>query len=419
MQARIRAAAAAAGATAVALTLGLALGPARADLTGSTSPVSDSSTSKLWTSNSLPMYHSTKKPKPIRKRPVPTTTKPGKVKPTPGPTAGPTTAPVLVPTPTRAATPTVRPTAPTTTPVGSSAITTAALPNRSGLNWASGVYVSNDTVAQTEQFAAWRGRPVDVVVAWPARSTWSDIESPGWLYQIWDNTPYTKVFGVAPIPEGESSSLADCAAGDYDQHWVRFAQNIKAAGLDDETVIRLGWEFNGNWYKWKATDPAAFAGCWRRIHTAAESVAPLLRWDWTVNRGVGQGVADARQAYPGDAYVDFIGVDSYDAWPAANTEAGWQAQYSGPFGLKFWAAFAEAHHKLFSVPEWGVYPGTSGSGGDNPFYIAKMEAFFRSLGAKLGYESYFNEDKSYCASSLVGPNLNPKAATQYRKDMQN
>jgi hypothetical protein len=147
-------------------------------------------------------------------------------------------------------------------------------------------------------------------------------------------------------------------------------------------------------------------------------VAPDLRWDWTVNRGIGQGVADARRAYPGDNYVDFIGIDSYDAWPAADTEAGWQAQYSGPFGLKFWAAFAEAHHKLFSVPEWGVYPGTGSSGGDDPFYIAKMEAFFRSLGDNLGYESYFNEDKDYCASSLFGPTLNPKAATQYRKDMK-
>jgi hypothetical protein len=306
-------------------------------------------------------------------------------------------------------------------PVAAAAVAPAPLPNRSGLPWASGLYTRGSSPTRTAAFAAWRGRPVDVVVDWSARQTWSDIVAPTWLYQAWAGTPYTKVFGVAPIPEGDNSTLQACAAGAYNQYWVQFGANIKAVGLDDEAIIRLGWEFNGNWYKWAATEPMTFRACWRNIYTSAESVAPALRWEWTVNRGGGQSIHDGRMAYPGDAYVDYVGVDSYDAWPAATDEASWQLQYAAPLGLKFWADFAKVHHKGFSVPEWGVYPGTGNAGhngGDNAFYIGKMEAFFRSLGSDLAYESYFNENAAYYAGSIFAPAQNPRAAAEYVKDLR-
>ena len=286
----------------------------------------------------------------------------------------------------------------------------------SGLPWVSGVYAAGEGVAGVTDFGNWRGSTVDVVIDWPARASWDDIVNPDWLYNTWKNTPYTKVFGVAPIPEGDdSATMAGCAAGSYNDKWREFAQNIKNAGLDDETVIRLGWEFNGDWYKWQATNPAQFAECWRQIVSTSESVAPALLWDWTVNRGKGASVVDARQAYPGDAYVDIVGVDSYDMWPGATNEATWAEQYSGTYGLKFWSDFASDHGKKLSVPEWGVYPGNAASnGGDNAFYIAKMQAFFKSEGSHLAYESYFNEQQAYIAASLFGPDQNPVAAAKYK-----
>ncbi len=309
-------------------------------------------------------------------------------------------------------TPTLPPPPPPTTPPP----TSGPVPIRSGLPWASGVYVPGSQRAKHEAFGAWRGRPLDVVVDWSARSSWNDVVSPGWLYDAWKGTPYVKVLGVAPFPENVGASLATCRTGAYNGYWKQFATNIKAAGLDDETIVRLGWEFNGNWYKWSAHNPADFAECWRQVVTSAESVAPALRWDWNVNRGPGQSVSDPRLAYPGDAYVDIVGVDSYDGWPGATSEATWQEHYAGAYGLKFWLDFAKAHGKRLSVPEWGVYPGTAWAGhngGDNPFYIAKMNEFFRTNAAHIAYEAYFNEPASYCASSLYGPTQNPRAAAQY------
>jgi hypothetical protein len=293
--------------------------------------------------------------------------------------------------------------------------------NRSGLPWPSGVYARGQGPAGTRAFAAWRGRPTDVVVDWPARQTWDDIVNPDWLYRTWQNTPEIKVFGVAPVPEADgSATMAGCARGDYNAKWRQFGTNIKDAGLADAAIIRLGWEFNGNWYKWQAADPGQFAQCWRQIVGTVEQVAPALRWDWNVNRGRGQSVPDARLAYPGDAYVDIVGVDSYDMWPAARDEAGWQQQYAGAYGLKFWADFAAAHGKKLSVAEWGNYPGPASSGhggGDNPFYIAKMLGFFRSQGSNLAYEAYFNESAGYFAGAIFAPAQVPAAAAQYRQSL--
>jgi hypothetical protein len=138
-------------------------------------------------------------------------------------------------------------------------------------------------------------------------------------------------------------------------------------------------------------------------------------WDWNVNRGKGSSVTDARRAYPGDAYVDIVGVDSYDMWPGVTSEADWARQYSGPFGLKFWSDFARAHGKRISVPEWALYPANAGSnGGDNAFYISKMRGFFKSQGSHLAYEAYFNESAPYVSGSLFGPTQNPAAAAKYK-----
>jgi Glycosyl hydrolase family 26 len=306
----------------------------------------------------------------------------------------------------------------TSAPASRSRDTSGPLPGisgaRSGLPYASGLYMPGSKSSNAAAFGDWRGRDVDVVVDWPARQNWDDIENPDWLISAWKNTPYTKVWGVAPIPEDGSSSLASCAAGNNNSHWRTFGQNMKNSGYSNQIVIRLGWEFNGNWYAWSAKNPAEFAGCWRQIVGTVSAIAPDLRWDWNVNRGP-NSVANAADAYPGDQYVDIIGIDSYDQYPGVKSEADWQTQYSGPQGLKRWVDFAKAHGKPFSVPEWGLYP-TRGSngGGDNALYISKMLDFFKANEANLAYEAYFNEPATYYQGAIFAPSLNPQAAARYK-----
>jgi len=288
--------------------------------------------------------------------------------------------------------------------------------NRSGLPWASGVYPTDPTPAGAATFAAWRGRQLDVVDAWSARATWTDIDDPVWLYQQWSGQPYSMAFGVAMLPEHVPGvSLQACANGSYNTYWHEFGKVISSYGLG-ASIIRLGWEFNGNWYVWEASNPTTWARCWQQIVISARTTAPKLRWDWDVNRGVSGGLANPALAYPGNAYVSMIGIDSYDSWPPATTGVGWQAQLNGSQGLNYWLAFAKAHGKLLSVPEWGnVYSGTS-AGGDDALYVNDMRAFFSSNAGEIAFECNFQGPAPPTRGSYDAGTLVPKAAAAYKAD---
>ncbi|HUJ83180.1 MAG TPA: glycosyl hydrolase [Candidatus Acidoferrales bacterium] len=284
--------------------------------------------------------------------------------------------------------------------------------NLSGLPWNSGVYVPVATPAAANAFGAWRGHPVDVATLWPARSTWNDFIDPTWLYQRWQGAPQTLALGEPMIPEGVSGvSLAACAAGNYNSYWKQFGTNISAYGLGN-SIIRLGWEFNGNWYIWAATNPTTWVQCWRQIVTSARSTAPGLQWDWNVSRGVSPGLTDPTQAYPGDAYVDTIGVDSYDMWPPANASGGWNTQLNGTQGLNYWLNFAQAHGKKLAIPEWGNMTIGTNVGHDDPAYVNDMLGFFKANASSLAWESNFQGTTS---GGMYGPGSPvPNASAAYQ-----
>ena len=290
------------------------------------------------------------------------------------------------------------------------AATPAASRHRSGLTWASGAYLPSATPAAAAAFGAWRKRPLDIGVVWPNRSTWASIADPGWLYRRWEGSPYTMVISVAMLPTHVPGvSIRACAKGTYDAHWRRFGQVISSYGLGS-SIIRLGWEFNGKSYPWAATDPTAWAECWRQAVTSARSTAPHLRWDWNGNRGVSSALADPTLAYPGDRYVSMIGVDSYDQWPPVARAGGWHQQLNGKQGLNYWLAFARAHGKKLSVPEWGSMRYGRSAGRDDPQYVRDMRAFFAENARHIAFETIFQGSiGNYHAGHTM-----PRAAQAYK-----
>jgi hypothetical protein len=280
------------------------------------------------------------------------------------------------------------------------------------LPWSSGVYLPSALPASFSAFGTWRGTPVDVATVWPKRSTWADITEPTWLYKTWKGAPETIALGVPMLPEGVAGvSIAACAAGSYNSHWKQFGTSISAYGLGN-SIIRLDWEFNGNWYVWKASNPASWVQCWRQIVTSARTTAPGLKWDWNVNRGKSSGLSNPALAYPGNAYVTTIGVDAYDWYPAATTSANWNTQLNGTQGLMYWLNFAKAHGKKFAVPEWGNVKASNSGGGDDPAYVNHMRGFFQAHSASLAWESNF-QGSSTGGTYGTGTSV-PKASAAYR-----
>ena len=290
------------------------------------------------------------------------------------------------------------------------AATAASSRHRSGLPWASGAYLPADTPAAAAAFGAWRKRPLDIGEVWLSRSTWASITDPAWLYPRWRGSPYTLVVTVPMLPADlPRVSIQACAKGAYNAHWRHFGRVIRSYRLGS-SIIRLGWEFNGKWYPWAATDPTAWAQCWRQAVTSARSTAPRLRWDWNVNRGLSSALADPTRAYPGNGYVSMIGVDSYDQWPSVARAGGWQRQLNGEQGLNYWLRFAKAHGKKLSVPEWGSMRYGRSAGRDDPQYIRDMRAFFAANARYIAFEAIFQGSiGNYHAGRTM-----PRAAQAYQ-----
>jgi beta-mannanase len=121
-------------------------------------------------------------------------------------------------------------------------------------------------------------------------------------------------------------TLALGATGAYNSHFITLAQNLIAAG-ESTAYLRLGWEFDGGSYAWSATTPpaeASFASYFQQIVTAMREVAgEKFRFVWNPDADAfTTSDYNVPLAYPGDAYVDDIGLDAYDqTWVTPQTPA--------------------------------------------------------------------------------------------------
>jgi beta-mannanase len=188
--------------------------------------------------------------------------------------------------------------------------------------------------------------------------------------------------------------------------------------------IRVGHELNGTWYRWSATtNPTAYAAYYRQIVTAMRSVpGQAFTFEWNVSIGITN--FDATTAYPGDAYVDYIGQDIYDVkWgdEDATPQQRWASKLAPAWGqyrhgLQFWADFARAHGKQIAFSEWGLTDkyaqmANGGGGGDSPYFIEQMQKWFAAN--PTAYEVYFNED-AHDGKHDLGNAEFATAASRYR-----
>jgi hypothetical protein len=193
----------------------------------------------------------------------------------------------------------------------------------------------------------------------------------------WPLTTWHCTYSVPMVVYG--STLAEVATGAYDEYFAKLARNLYGTPEhpgDPTAIIRIGWEMNGWWYPWKLAsqaDAANFRAAWIHIVDAMRAEAPGLRFDFCPAFGLQN--FPAAEAYPGDAYVDFIGLDVYNqTWITPVTPATrWNDLLNNSYGIQFWADFAAAHGKPLSYPEWGTGTRPDGAGGgDDPFFIQNM-----------------------------------------------
>ncbi len=114
--------------------------------------------------------------------------------------------------------------------------------------------------------------------------------------------------------------------GTYDDYIRRWATGIKAWGKP--LMLRFGHEMNGDWYPWaeaaNGNAPGDYVNAWRHIHRTFRSVgATNVEWVWSPN-AVYEGSTPLAGLYPGDRYVDWVGVDGYN-WGSSQPGKRWQS----------------------------------------------------------------------------------------------
>jgi hypothetical protein len=304
-----------------------------------------------------------------------------------------------------------------------------------------GVYVGAADPSGVASFAAaTKTYPTIASDFLPSNSGWDAMDGSGgflaWIFPSlanassdttkgWTGSGYTVSLGVPMIPTwpdgGRGSgvpagTLADGADGDYNNYFVALAENLINSGEGD-AYLRLGWEFDGGWYDWSATNPvdeANFAEYFRQIVTAMRTVPGenfKFVWNPTAAAFVPGGESynpnyNVALAYPGNSYVDYIGVDAYDqTWVTPQTPSTEWNQTTFP-ELTAAAQFAQAQGKPLAIPEWGVAVRADGHGlGDDPLYINNMITWMQNPANNVAYESYFDYDGSSQEDAITDDNF--------------
>ena len=289
----------------------------------------------------------------------------------------------------------------------------------SGLPWHSGAACSG------ADFAQWRGRALDMEVGWAPKSNWADFVNFSANLRYIANRPTWFTIGLPMLTAEVAGQFANAASGAFDTYYQQFAQNMVDLNMGD-SIIRIGWEANGNWYPWAANGQVeAYKATFQRIAGIFKAASPDFKIEWSNARK--GNVLPVTQMYPGDDVVDFVGVSYYDRFKHTATQADWKAGRDqkiagGPVGIGAWLGFAKAHKKFLSVSEWGVNNGYDqgapmGVAGDDPIFVSNMYAFFRANARYMAYEDYFNCPQSNSGEyyQVFPSTYNPRSSAVYQK----
>lgn len=129
-------------------------------------------------------------------------------------------------------------------------------------------------------------------------------------------------------PSTEHGRVLDSiAGGNWDSYIRKWA--VDARNFGKPVYIRWGHEFNGYWYPWSVpaneNSPDKFVAAWKHVHDIfAREGATNVQWVWCpyLRSNPDEAWNDPLLAYPGDEYVDWIGIDEYN-WGSSFIWSNW------------------------------------------------------------------------------------------------
>lgn len=237
---------------------------------------------------------------------------------------------------------------------------------------------------------AWFGAPVNMIAAHTGRASWADWQgSIGWEINNISDIDAMPRWSIPLF--ANQGNLSDAANHAYDSYYVSAATKlVQAYGTSEPIIVRMGEEFNGNWMPWAAAGKEAlFAQAYRNFVDAFRSVGGNFKFEWNVANG--QTSTDVAKAYPGDGYVDYIGMDFYwdsqQSWSITDPFKAFAHIRDTSYGLQWLENFAAAHGKQSAYSEWGINSPAAG-----PFLNA-VKQWFDSH--NVAYQIYWDSNSSF------------------------
>jgi hypothetical protein len=162
--------------------------------------------------------------------------------------------------------------------------------------------------------------------------------------------------------EGGRFPLRAIAAGRFDEYVEESARAAVRWGRP--VLVRFAHEMNGDWYPWgdgvDGNTPALYRDAWRHVvDVFRRQGASNVAWVWApqINK---DGELPFADFYPGDRWVDWLGLDGYNA----GTHGNWDS---------FTEIFGPSYDELVEIsprPVLITETGASESGGDKPAWVA-------------------------------------------------
>jgi endoglucanase len=201
--------------------------------------------------------------------------------------------------------------------------------------FAHGVYLGDAettperVAAAISDFAALTGHSPALVKSF--HNLGADLSEAGWAGRVLREVDRVGAANLVALDlsfpgSPEKQLLAAIAEGRADQAIARAARGV--AAISRTVLVQPGWEMNGNWgYPWQGVENGGDAAAARAFVAAYRHIVDIfrregasnVRWVFSPNTGnpvaLGSGPGHWNwygNYYPGDDYVDFIGVHGFN-----------------------------------------------------------------------------------------------------------
>ncbi len=278
-----------------------------------------------------------------------------------------------------------------------------------------GAFTTSD--AQANQWTSVIGSPMSVVVGFlDFTKTWATAAGSGTPANLYLDAPFSNAVLCVSMPmafaddtNGANAAFTAIVNGTRDAAINAILNVYKNLGMS-RIILRPGWEMNetvAGDFPWcvgnpsstsagpSAADAAAFRAAWQHIWTLAKAISGIqIDFAWTPGAGwsIGSG---STSLYPGDGFVNFIGIDAYSDVSVTDPN----------FSVQSCAQLAVAHSKPMCFGELGVnVPGATSTWAT---FLPQVTTALQGVsGVSMGFVPYFVFDPN-----LGGTPLSDQTAT--------